>query len=102
MSAHHHRLTVTAVWIVLCVLTGYSLSMGGAANAGDIGIGRYAFSLILLVAFIKARLVIMHLMEIGRAPWALRALFEGWVVVTFLILTALFNGTAVTDAQFQP
>jgi hypothetical protein len=92
-----YRLTVTIVWLVLCALTGYSLFMRSGTRAGDLNISGYAFSVILLVAFIKARMVILHFMEVGHAPWALRAIFEAWVVAAFLGLTVLFNWAKIAS-----
>jgi hypothetical protein len=43
---------------------------------------------IMLIAAFKVRMVILHFMEVRRAPLPLRFICEGWVLaVTTLILT---------------
>lgn len=53
-----------------------------------------ASATVLVIAFIKVRLVGMHFMELREAPAALRAMFELWVVASMcaLVLTYLVVG----------
>jgi hypothetical protein len=66
------------VWTLLVVATITSWSLGGATVA------------VLVVAFVKVRLVGLYFMELRSAPVPLRLLFEGWVVVVCSILIGLY------------
>jgi hypothetical protein len=44
--------------------------------------GTRAAILMMVVAFFKVRLVILHFMEVRAAPASLRLLCEGWVFMT--------------------
>lgn len=80
----------TAVWLLLAALTGLTWNVGSAA-AGEAGAAHaYAVLALLLVAFFKVRLVIMHFMEIGDAPLPLRLVFEVWVVAVCAAMIATF------------
>jgi caa(3)-type oxidase subunit IV len=71
----------TAVWAALVLATLLSWWVGAAHGLpGDLG-PRWAVPLLLLVAFVKIRLVGLHFMELRAAPRLLRGLFEGWVVL---------------------
>lgn len=71
-------------WLVLLVATGATWWLGevGAAGSG-------AILAMLVIAFIKGRLVILDFMELRGAPLIWRLLLEGWIVlVGGLILLA--------------
>ena len=68
-----------AVWAVLVGATLASWLLGGGHGA-----------VVMAVAFLKVRLVGLSFMELRTAPVPLRALFEGWVVVTGGVLIALY------------
>ena len=90
------RSGATLVWLALTVLTALSWYL-----AEDYGIGhaqalRAVTVALLVVAFFKVRLVIMHFMEIGEAPLALRAVFEAWVVLVCGVLVVLYLATPLT------
>jgi hypothetical protein len=71
-------------WLVLIVATGITWYLGevGAAGTG-------AIVAMLVIAFIKGRLVILDFMELRGAPRLWRTLLEGWlIVVGSLILLA--------------
>ncbi len=75
------------VWFVLITATVATAVLGLEQAAG----GATAVGVVLLaIAFVKIRLVGIHFMELGRAPTALRLLFEGYVLVTFTTLVVLF------------
>lgn len=82
----------TLVWLALLLLTALSWFI----TSDDHGL-RYlsqsAITAILLgVAMFKARLVILHFMEIGEAPVALRLVFEAWVLLVYGALMAIYAG----------
>jgi len=71
-------------WLVLIVATAITWYLGevGAAGTG-------AIVAMLLIAFVKGRLVILDFMELREAPKMWRILLEGWLIlVSSLILLA--------------
>lgn len=76
--------SVNRAWVVLMIATAITWYLGevGAAGTGAI-VG------MLLIAFIKGRLVILDFMELREAPKLWRFLLEGWMLlVGSLILLA--------------
>lgn len=69
---------MVAVWALLVVATIVSGTVGGHGVV------------VLVVAFVKVRLVGLYFMELRSAPVPLRLLFEGWVVVTCSVLIGLY------------
>ena len=55
-----------------------------------------AVSLILLIAVLKARMIVLHYMELKHAPLQWRLAFELWVVAAASLILGiwLFTGTA--------
>lgn len=71
----------TLIWIALTVITLFSWVVG--AHHGMLFSDHFAeSSAILILAFFKVRLVIMHFMEIGHAPRALKISCESWVLIS--------------------
>ncbi len=71
-------------WLVLVVATGITWELGEVGAAGAA-----AIVAMLVIAFIKGRLVILDFMELRDAPRLWRVLLEGWlIVVGGLILLA--------------
>lgn len=71
-------------WLVLLIATAITWYLGevGAAGTG-------AIIAMLVIAFIKGRLVILDFMELREAPLMWRLLLEGWLIlVSSLILLA--------------
>nr|WP_088178958.1 MULTISPECIES: cytochrome C oxidase subunit IV family protein [Dechloromonas] len=71
-------------WLVLLIATAITWYLGevGAAGTG-------AIIAMLLIAFVKGRLVILDFMELREAPLMWRLLLEGWLIlVSSLILLA--------------
>lgn len=67
------------IWLLLMLLTLLTWLMIESYRAEQSSpIGPF----IVIVAFIKARLVVMYFMEILGAPGFLRAFMEAWVVFT--------------------
>lgn len=63
-------------WLVLLVATGVTWWIGevGAAGTG-------AILAMLVITFIKGRLVILDFMELRGAPLMWRLLLEGWLIL---------------------
>ncbi|MFN4340512.1 MAG: cytochrome C oxidase subunit IV family protein [Azonexus sp.] len=71
-------------WLVLMAATVITWYLGEAGAAGTVSIVA-----MLLIAFIKGRLVILDFMELREAPRMWRLLLEGWLIgVSGLILLA--------------
>lgn len=81
------RSPITVVWVALVALTGMSLWLGTDHGFNSVEL---ASVVVLVVAFIKVRLVGMYFMELRDAPIALRALFEGWCIVVCIAVVTMF------------
>ena len=67
-------------WILLSLITLVSLWLDAALAAG------FASTVVLVLAFFKARCVLMVFMEVQAAPPVLRWCCEAWVVVACALL----------------
>ncbi len=81
------RTRATAVWIVLILATIASWTLGSDHGLSD---HTLASVVILLIAFIKVRLVGLYFMELRDAPSVLRGLFEAYCVVVCTLLVSVF------------
>ncbi|OBI19805.1 hypothetical protein A5712_18740 [Mycobacterium sp. E2327] len=81
------RTPATAVWVVLITATALSWTLGIQHGTHD---HQLASVLILLIAFIKVRLVGMYFMELREAPNVLRGLFETYCLVVCALLVGVF------------
>ena len=71
-------------WLILMLATALTWYLGEVGAAGTT-----AIVTMLLIAFIKGRLVILDFMELRTAPRLWRILLEGWLIlVASLILLA--------------
>jgi hypothetical protein len=75
-------------WALLVVLTLLSFE-GGLQWLGRAGAGT---ALVVVIALVKIRTVILHFMDVGDAPWALRAPLEIWVVTLGAGVLTLWYG----------
>jgi hypothetical protein len=83
------RSSTTVVWVALVAATCVSWWLGASGGvAADPHVG--ASVAVLVVAFVKVRLVGIHFMELGRAPLALRAAFEAYVILVGGALVVLY------------
>ncbi|HKY89572.1 MAG TPA: cytochrome C oxidase subunit IV family protein [Nevskiaceae bacterium] len=55
------------------------------ATRADVAVG-----VVMILAAIKARLIVLHFMELKHAPLAWRVAFEGWVVVVAALIAGLW------------
>ena len=75
---------VSAIWLLLVVLTTVSWWLAdGWVPENTRQLSTITVALVGLAMF-KIRLVVLHFMEIGGAPWGLRGALEAWIVVVFL------------------
>jgi caa(3)-type oxidase subunit IV len=80
---------VSFIWAVLVVATCFAWwsAKGGAVPSCE------ATAIVMTIAAVKARLVILHFMDLKAAPRMWRLLFEGWVLLsTCVILCGYWYG----------
>ena len=83
------RNPLTIVWALLTTVTIASSLIaldGGASHQ----INTTVTTAVLLIAAVKAQLVIWHFMEVRRAPVWLKATTSGWVLVLFALLLGFY------------
>ena len=83
------RNPLTIVWALLTTVTIASSLIaldGGAAHQ----INTTVTTAVLLIAAVKAYLVIRHFMEVRRAPVWLKATTTGWVLGLFAMLLSFY------------
>jgi len=83
------RNPLTIVWALLTAVTIASWLIaqeGGAAHQ----INSTVTTVVLLIAAVKAQLVMWHFMEVRRAPGWLKAITSGWVVTLFALLLGFY------------
>jgi hypothetical protein len=83
------RNPLTIVWALLTTVTIASSLIvldGGAAHQ----INSTVTTVVLLIAAVKAFLVIWHFMEVRRAPLWLKATTSGWVLALFALLLGFY------------
>jgi cytochrome c oxidase subunit IV len=83
------RNPLTIVWALLVVVTIASSLValdGGAAHQ----LNATVTTVVLLIAAVKAYLVIQHFMEVRRAPRWLQATTGGWVFGLFTLLLGFY------------
>jgi len=78
------------VWLVLVSATGLSWWLGADRGLGAGTAPATVTGMILLVAFIKVRLVIRHFMEIRRAPLVLKLLCDAWILIVATTIMGLY------------
>ncbi len=77
---------VTLVWLALLALTFASFLVGVEQGAG---VASAAAVVIIGVALFKVRLIGIHFMDLRVAPRPLRLIFEGYVLVVFIVLVVI-------------
>ena len=74
---------VSAAWLLLMLATGLSwwLGQGDSLSTPQTGDYRLISSGLILIAFIKVRIVIRYFMEVRQAPLALKLICDAWVLL---------------------
>ncbi|MDH0639341.1 MULTISPECIES: cytochrome C oxidase subunit IV family protein [Pseudomonas] len=85
LYAPQHR-----AWLILIAAT----VLGYIVGTGD-AIGFSAGLATLMIAYLKARMVLLDFMELRHAPRTWRFLLEGWLAALTLLLLAVY-GAAFT------
>jgi heme/copper-type cytochrome/quinol oxidase subunit 4 len=81
------RTPASVVWIFLILATVVSWTLGtqhGFSNYTPVSV------VILLIAFIKVRLVGLYFMELRGAPTVLRGLFEAYCAIVCTVVVLVF------------
>jgi len=74
---------VSAAWVLLMLATSLSwwLGRGHVSDSGQNSDYRVVSSGLILIAFIKVRIVIRYFMEVRQAPLALKLVCDAWLVL---------------------
>ena len=74
---------VSAVWLLLMLATGLSwwLGLDHGMPSDQSSDYRYISIGLIIIAFIKVRIVIRYFMEVRQAPLALKLVCDAWVVL---------------------
>lgn len=80
------RSRLTIVWAILVAATLMSFWLGSDGEVSWFS-GTIA---IIAVTMIKVYLIGMYFMELGNAPALLRAIFQAYCIVTFLVLVGVY------------
>jgi len=83
------RSPATVIWAILMLATCAS-TWGLSKDATSTAIATAA---IMVIAAVKVRLVMIHFMDLGHAPWRWRLVFEAWAVVFGSIILAVYFGS---------
>lgn len=73
--------TPTVIWVVLIMITFLSFNLVENVNAT-----RIAISLTVVIAFFKARLIIIYFMELKREVLPHRVIFESWAILALIVV----------------
>ena len=79
------RARSTLVWLVLVVVTLLSWALGA-----DHGVGSAVGVVVLGLAVVKVRFVGLDFMELRDAPLMLRALFEAYCLILWMVLAGMY------------
>lgn len=80
----------TYIWLLLMAATCLSWYLGTNLGQSTHDAQISATVGIIMIAFVKVRLVITHFMELGEAPWVLRALCDLWIAILCTALLTLY------------
>ncbi|MCT7657072.1 cytochrome C oxidase subunit IV family protein [Mycobacterium deserti] len=75
----------TYVWLGLVAVTVVSWAVGA-----EHGIGSVVAIVVLALALIKVRFVGLDFMELRSAPLVLRAVFEGYCIIVWMVLAGMY------------
>lgn len=81
------RSRISLVWLLLVGATLLSWQLGHGAVLTGRALPGVA---ILVLAFVKARFVIIEFMELRQAPRAMRIVAEGWPLLACVLLVSLY------------
>jgi hypothetical protein len=81
---------ITVVWVVLCAMTIGSWWLS-PARSDEPAIPSIAITVaVIVLSFVKCRLIIRHFMEVGTAPRWLGWATDGWLVLMWAAVLAIY------------
>jgi caa(3)-type oxidase subunit IV len=80
----------TPIWALLFSATCVSWALASYHASRSRGSPGLASIAVMLIAMVKIRFVLIHFMELKRAPWIWRAFFEAWVVILGIALVTTY------------
>jgi hypothetical protein len=80
------RSKATPIWALLFSATCMSWALGSSPAPSS----KLASIAVILIALVKIRFVLIHFMELKRAPWIWRAIFEAWVAFLGIALVTTY------------
>jgi hypothetical protein len=84
------RRGVTIAWIVLCALTAGSWWLSPARSATPPVASLPITAAVIVLGFVKCRLVIRYFMEVKTAPRWLRLATDGWLAVLWVAVLVIY------------
>jgi len=89
-SAQGSTRAITIAWIVLCALTIGTWSLA-PAHSGVAAVASVSISVaVVVLGFIKGRLIIRYFMEVRTAPRWLRLAADGWLLVLWTAVLVIY------------
>lgn len=79
------RARSTYVWLVLVAVTVVSWAVGA-----EHGVGSSVAVVVLALALVKVRFVGLDFMELRHAPLVLRAVFEAYCIILWMVLAGMY------------
>lgn len=81
---------ITVVWVTLCALTVAAWWLS-PAHPGELVQPSIPITVtVIVVGFVKCRLIIRHFMEVRSGPRWLQAATDGWLLVLWLAVLAIY------------
>lgn len=80
--------SATIIWLVLIVATATSWWLGTSDTTNNDH--HVATITLMLLTFFKARLVLMHFMEVRTAPIILRTFANAWIALTCIAVLIIY------------
>jgi hypothetical protein len=77
-------------WLALVLITLASWGLGNGAGPAATGTGSSLAFTVLLLAFIKLRLIMRHFMEVRMAPAVLRWICDAWLACAYAALAVTY------------
>lgn len=85
------RYPATIVWLILVSLTMTSWWLGTEREVQASGPQMAVTMGVIILAFIKVRLILFQFMEVRSAPRLLRGICDGWVIGMCVLLLTLIG-----------
>jgi apolipoprotein N-acyltransferase len=79
------------VWIALSAITAISWWIGSAHGHDAFRLNVFITFSVILLAIIKARVIIREFMEVRQAPALLRRLTDGWLLCIAVALLGIYS-----------